>query len=279
MFDRELDVRISGVFGDELILGSFLSRTLPLLLGLITLFYNKSRLYIFFSILLLITTDVLIFLSGERSALFYLFLTTVLIIFLIRSYRFFRIFSLIASSIIIIFLSLNFEQAKNRVIDKTISQTKISQGQLVPFSIQHQVIYSTAIKIFVDHSITGIGPKMFREVCKKPQYITLTTEDGSINGCNSHPHNTYIQLLAETGVIGTVPIFLLFCFVLYVICKQFIFLIFKSRYFITDYQVMLYIALFITLWPFIPTGNFFNNYLNILYFLPIGFLLNSYKRN
>ena len=47
-----------------------------------------------------------------------------------------------------------------------------------------------------------------------------------------------------------------------------------------DYQLFLLLALYISLWPLAPTGNFFHNSLNIIYFMPIGFLLNSfYSKN
>ena len=29
----------------------------------------------------------------------------------------------------------------------------------------------------------------------------------------------------------------------------------------------------ISLWPFVPSGNFFNNYLSILIYFPLGFLI------
>ena len=32
-------------------------------------------------------------------------------------------------------------------------------------------------------------------------------------------------------------------------------------------------AIFINIWPLAPTGNFFNNWLSIFYFYPIGFYL------
>ena len=32
-------------------------------------------------------------------------------------------------------------------------------------------------------------------------------------------------------------------------------------------------AVFINLWPIIPSGNFFNNWLSMIYFYPIGFYL------
>ena len=52
--------------------------------------------------------------------------------------------------------------------------------------------------------------------------------------------------------------------------------IIKNIVLYSDYQIFLLIALYISLWPLAPTGNFFHNWLNIIYFMPIGFLLNSF---
>ena len=38
-------------------------------------------------------------------------------------------------------------------------------------------------------------------------------------------------------------------------------------------------AILISLWPFIPTGNFFNNWLCIIYFFPVGLYLSEVKNN
>ena len=38
-------------------------------------------------------------------------------------------------------------------------------------------------------------------------------------------------------------------------------------------KAILISVMFINLWPFIPSGNFFNNWLSILYFYPVGFYL------
>ena len=41
----------------------------------------------------------------------------------------------------------------------------------------------------------------------------------------------------------------------------------------TDFQIIILSAILLTLWPFTPTGNFFNNWLNVIYYLPLGILL------
>ena len=64
--------RLSGLFGDEFILGSFLSRLFPLLVGLIIYLYAKPKnlfVYILF-LIFFILIDILVFFSGERAAFF-----------------------------------------------------------------------------------------------------------------------------------------------------------------------------------------------------------------
>ena len=53
--------------------------------------------------------------------------------------------------------------------------------------------------------------------------------------------------------------------------------IFKKKSKISNYKISLLIAFFVTLWPIVPSGNFFNNWLNILYFFPLGFYLEKIK--
>lgn len=84
----------------------------------------------------------------------------------------------------------------------------------------------------------------------------------NISGANSHPHNTYLQLLSETGVIGMLIIFLIFLY-----CS---FQIFSKR---DIYFKCIMLGIAINLFPMMFSGNFFNNWLSIIYFFPIGFLL------
>ena len=83
-------IRVSSFFRDEFILGSYLSRLFPLLFALF-LVKKKQKFEIYLIGLLFILVDVLIFMSGERSAFFFLNLSTVFIIILIKEYQKFRL--------------------------------------------------------------------------------------------------------------------------------------------------------------------------------------------
>jgi O-antigen ligase len=49
-----------------------------------------------------------------------------------------------------------------------------------------------------DSRIFGLGPATFRDLC--PEIIGVSSEFD----CHNHPHNFYVQLLTETGVIGLI---------------------------------------------------------------------------
>ena len=300
IFDKNIfgmyreDGRISSFFGSELILGSYLSRLFPLFLALIFLVKKNKKnmfyLFVFYTIL----TNIVIFISGERTA----YLINVLSIFLIfilisklKKTRLFLSLAIIISISLVIFIS---PKIRLRMVYMPLEQINLfhwddkeyisDNGELVLrknisfFSAQHEVLYKTAYNIFKDNKIFGIGPKNFREICKIKKYKTLTILDASVKGCDTSPHNIYIQLLTETGIIGTIPIIFIFSYLFFILVKCFYFKYIKKEIYLLDHQICLCVLVFANLWPIMPTGNFFNSYLNTIYYLPLGFLISIIKK-
>jgi len=263
-------IRVSSFFVDELIMGSYLSRLFPLLFALF-LVKKKQKYEIYFIGLLFILVDVLIFMSGERSAFFFLNLSTVFIIILIKEYQKFRLITFIIAIIIVLILSLNSTNLSQRMFKgpaKDMGLVKSSKEAVI-FSKAHDALIRTAYNMFKDQPVFGHGPKMFRVICKDEKYAT------GITPCMTHPHNFYIQLLAETGIIGFLFLFSALVYVVYTALRQFKSIILKEKRPLSDYQVCLLAGMLITLWPLTPNGNFFNNWLMIAYSLPVGFYLQS----
>ena len=128
--------------------------------------------------------------------------------------------------------------------------------------------------MFKGKPLIGHGPKMFRVLCKDKKFQI------GYNPCDMHPHNFYVQLLAETGIIGFLFLSSTLVYVLYAALRQLKSIIFRQKRYLTDYQVCLLAGILITVWPISPNGNFFNNWLMIIYSLPVGFYLQSiYSKN
>jgi len=263
--------RVSSFFGDEFIMGSYLSRLFPLLFSLF-LAKKKQKYEIYFIGVLFILVDVLIFMSGERSAFFFLNLSTVFIIILIKEYQKFRLVTFIIAIICVVILSLNSSKLNDRMFKGPAEDMGLvkSSKESVIFSKVHDSLIRTAYNMFKDQPIFGHGPKMFRIICKDEKYAT------GVNPCMTHPHNFYVQLLAETGIIGFLFLLSALVYVIYTALRQFKSIILRQKRPLTDYQVCLLAAILITVWPITTNGNFFNNWLMVVYSLPVGFYLQSF---
>jgi O-antigen ligase len=260
--------RISSFFGDEWILGSYLSRLFPLLFALFIV-KQKKKLELYFISLMLLLLSGLILISGERAAFFLYVLSFLFIIIFIKSYPKLRIALSVGSLITIIIIILSSSVVKNRMLlepASTITKSIFTSG--------HNSLIRTAYNMFLDKPIFGHGPKMFRIICKDEKYAS------GISPCDNHPHNFYVQLLAETGIIGFSFLFSTFAYVLYCAYRQFKSIVLRQKRYLTDYQVCLLAGILITVWPLTTNGNFFHNWLMIVYSLPVGFYLHSiYGKN
>jgi O-antigen ligase len=259
--------RVSSFFKDKLILGSYLVRLFPLLFALFIIKEKKSSLENYGMFVLFILDDVLIFLSGERASFLFLNLYSFFIIIFISKYKLARILILGCAYCIILFLSIYNKQYYDRYITSVNDAISSEQSnrRINIFSPAHDSFARTAWNMFLDKPILGHGPNSFRIKCNNPLYA-----EGS-SPCNTHPHNFYIQLLAETGIVGFLFLAGLFFYFIYLMIK-FIFQYFiKKKKVLSDYQICLLAGLLITIWPITTNGNIFNNHLMIMYGLQMGF--------
>ena len=80
--------------------------------------------------------------------------------------------------------------------------------------------------------------------------------------------------MAETGILGFFLVFGCFLLIIYYSIKHLIFRFLRKKILhFNDFQICLISAMFLSLWPFSPSGSFFHNWLSIVYFLPVGMLM------
>ena len=267
--------RISSFFYDEFILGSYLSRLWPIFFGLSIFIFNRKNKLFFIFILVFIFSEVLIFLSGDRSALFNINLSAVFVILFSQKLIKLRFLSLLTSILIIIVISFINPTVKERVIDTTLAQmnlnTDVKGSKIYIFSKTHEEYYISAYKMFLDNKIFGVGVKNFRNTCKYTKYYVNGKE-----ACNTHPHNSYIQILSEIGIFGFLFLLTIFFYFCKYLLKHLI-MRFNGNYFFNDFEICILSGILIYLWPIIPTGNVFSNWLNIAMILNLPFLIWSRK--
>ena len=251
--------RISSFFYDELILGSFSFRFLIIIIPLYFIYYKK-KVYPF---ILLIIIATLIFLSGERSALALIIIFTVYYLFITtEKIKYFLTNILILLSLFTILLSTS-DTIYKRIITVTKNNFYINKEEkIIAFSQVHYQHYSTGYKMFKENILFGVGPKMFRFKCSDDNY-----NSGQFS-CSTHPHNIIIQFLAEFGLLG----FIFLCYFYYVLIKN---LLNFKLYVNKDKErsfLILNLIVILNFFPFLPYGNFLNNWLSIFNIFSISLL-------
>ena len=218
--NQYLGERISSFFGKEYILGGYIGRLLLLNLAIITIIFHKNKYQNIVIIFLFLLSLIIILLSGDRIGILYFIIA--LIVFIVFSHysKIFKLYLSMFFSISLFSMIFFVENIYNRVIVTTLRQVgligdNINNGNLHIFSSGLTEVYLTAINIFNDNKLFGIGTKLFRKYCLEEKYIVG-------DGCTTHPHNYLIQLLTETGLFGLFLYFNFIFLLLFILFKIFI---------------------------------------------------------
>jgi len=281
--------RISSFF-KKMILGSYVLKILPMFLVSIFFMikknnYNHNFFYLFYFI-----AATIIFLSGDRAPLLLLTIFSLGILISLKNYRKRIIIFLFFLFFIFSLLIMTQKRYYDRYIVRTLNEIGLSSDKnynekitnfshiefynkkFFIFSPIHQNYYATAINIFKDNVYIGAGPKSYGWLSCST-YAQYQVDKFS---CSTHPHNFYIQLLAETGIIGFALV--LFAFIYFI---QYLFVLISSnrkKYeFTKEGLTVSLMGMIFHLWPITTTGSFFTNYNCILIFFCFGFFLGEKK--
>ncbi len=272
--------KLGGPFGDELIAGGYIQRFSIFSFFLIPLFYsNQFGKYLKIIIpILFIIFFIGIVLSGNRMPLI-LFLFTVSLIVLFQKQT--RKYFLPSIILFILIFSLLFNFNNKVKYNYMAFYTQISQMMTIvlekDFSSKRKPPYLKEFTSFhgtwLMNKYIGGGIKNFRYYCHERSNI----DKNSKFICNMHPHNYYLEILTETGVVGFFLISIIFIIILHLTFLKKYFL--KSK--LNDNKIIIaFIFLFIAeIFPIKSTGSFFTTGNTTYLFLLIGILIGLARKD
>lgn len=272
--------KLGGPFGDELIAGGYIQRFSIFSFFVIPLFYSsKFKKFLKYMIpILFIVFFVGIILSGNRMPLILFILSIFLIVlFQKQTRKYFLPFIIIFSLTFYILFSYN-EKVKTNFISFYAQITGIVEivinkdfynKKAPPYYKEFFTFYDT----WLIHKYIGGGIKNFRYYCHTRKNIDKNTKFV----CNMHPHNYYLEILTETGLVGFFIISSVFLIILYyVIYKKY----FTNSNLRQNNIIVPFIFLFIVeIFPFKSTGSFFTTGTATYLFLLMGILVGLIRKD
>ncbi len=266
--------KLGGPFGDELIAGGFIQRFSIFSFFVIPLFYPKNSNLIskyLIPILFLIFLVGIIF-SGNRMPLVLFVFTCFLILLFNKQVRKYFISFLITFLILFVVIINTNSDIKNNFKN---FYGQINQMVVIiinkDFKNNNSPQYLKEFETFYDtwliNKYIGGGIKNFRYYCHHRQNIEKNAEFV----CNMHPHNYYLEIMTETGLVGLVTILIIFFIIFYKsFCKKYLFRSSLQK----NNLITPFIFLFITeIFPIKSTGSFFTTGNTTYLFLIIGILV------
>lgn len=267
--------RFSGVFGDELIGGGYLSQfgllvffLLPNLKNYKT-YFTPSREFLFIAFLFFA-----ILISGERSAMLN-FLLSICLFYIFQK----KLLKLVSIFIILFILSFSLSQKIESINTRFFSPIN-SLSKLSIHNKQTSVIqklkdspwswhYQAAFELFLESPIIGHGARSFRVICQDTNIDKkLRKINPTYTACSTHPHNYLMEFLTEHGIVGALFFLVLIFNIILKLC-----LIKKDSNKETKVLLGLGSLLIAIMLPIKPSGSFLTTFNSSILFYIIGFYL------
>ena len=268
--------KLGGPFGDELIAGGYIQRFSIFSFFLIPLFYKNfsPKILKFLIPILLIIILISLILSGNRMPLLlFILLVSLIVIFNKQTRKYFISF---ASILLIIFsLAFTFNQKVKNNFNSFYGQISNMAKILINKdfdnnSSQYFKEFASFYDTWLLNKYIGGGIKSFRYYC----HVRPNIDKNSKFVCNMHPHNYYLEILTETGLIGFFIISIIFILILY---KTFYKKYFDSNSSLTynNISVPFIFLFFVEIFPLKSTGSFFTTgnatYIFLIMAILVGF--------
>ena len=266
--------KLGGPFGDELIAGGSIQRFSLFAFFIIPIFFRNSlsKFQVFIIPSLLIIFIFGIILSGNRIPfLLYLLLLSLVLLFQKQARKFFIPFIILIS--ILFLLAINFNSTVKANFKNFYFQINGMKNVLFSddksFKEIHTYVseFSTFYDTWKINKFIGGGVKNFRFYCHKRENI----DKNSKFICNMHPHNYYMEILTETGIIG----FLILICVFFKTFKITFYRKYFSKISLQHENIIIpFIFLFfVEIFPVRSTGSFFTTGNAAYLFLILGILV------
>ena len=225
---------------------------------------NKEFKIKFFLNIFLLIIPISIMLTGERSNFYKTVLIFFTIIFLIDNKYLIinklKIYFIIISGILLAIITSPTLFIKQTEFFKRILVVEEASNFKDKFqNISYFAHYDTAINIFKDFPINGVGSKNFRVKCSEEKYFNKELKF-SFRRCSTHPHQIHFELLSEHGLIG----YFLFFYFIFLFMKNYFFKN-SSKKDIYTFTTNFYILIFLI--PILPSGSLFSTYNGTLFWL------------
>ena len=263
--------RLSGVFGDELVAGGYIQRFSLFAIFLPIVLNVKKNIYkyliVTFTFFLLVAG---IILSGNKMPLVLFLLSIFLISYLFLTKKKFLIALVLIMVALTLFHKKNIHFQTNTqkfftttsalvevFFNKSLSVDVASFKKRTPYVAEFYGAYITWEK----NIILGGGLRSFRTNCPN---------------CGTHPHNYYLEILADLGLVGFLIIgtFLLITFYRVYKIKN----IFKLNSIFDLHASTFFFIIFIELFPIRSSGSFFSTNNAAFIFLSLAIVVSLVEK-